>query len=223
MHDGIAVAREMESLIHEIDLQYTALKCRAICTDDAGQYGRARRILALRYPHYHFVHCFAHQVNLIVKDVLKKGYGKTVQEAAAIVSKMNQSPSKWLIRANGEMKKMYGKTTALLSLIEVRWNSAQQLLASLLRVKSALISFHTRYCDDEKFLTEFEPLGDTQFWKRVARAENSMVPLTKASFIMQKNETSLAHVFVMYGLMYRSFKADDMYGDTFIHLLEKRF
>jgi hypothetical protein len=50
-HNGIIVAAKMESLLIRICKQYPHLKFRAVCTDDAGQYTRARRILSLRLPH----------------------------------------------------------------------------------------------------------------------------------------------------------------------------
>ena len=97
VHHGIAVAREIKSIMNNVTNAYKNIKFQAICTDDAGQYTRARRILSKRYPHWSFTHCFAHQINLIVKDVLKAGYGDIVQQAAVIVAKINKSSSKWLI------------------------------------------------------------------------------------------------------------------------------
>lgn len=91
VHDGLAVAREIECIIDCVENMFSNLKFRAICTNDAGQYGRARKILAKRFPHWVFVHCFAHQVNLIVKDVLKQSYGAVVEQGASIVSKINKS------------------------------------------------------------------------------------------------------------------------------------
>ena len=41
-----------------------------LCTDDVGNQAHGRRIVALRNPYMIFIHCFAHQVNLIVNGML---------------------------------------------------------------------------------------------------------------------------------------------------------
>ncbi|GMF59588.1 unnamed protein product [Phytophthora fragariaefolia] len=47
-HDGIAIAEQMEKVMEKIEADGWVIG--AIVTDDAGQCGRARRILALRHP-----------------------------------------------------------------------------------------------------------------------------------------------------------------------------
>lgn len=59
-HDAISNAREMEHLL--IRLGQDHLMPSSVCTDDAGQCGRMRRILALRWPSIVWIHCFAHQI-----------------------------------------------------------------------------------------------------------------------------------------------------------------
>lgn len=57
-HHGIEAAAEIEQLL--LELEEKALHISSVCTDDAGQCGRARRILSLRHPRLHFEPC--HQV-----------------------------------------------------------------------------------------------------------------------------------------------------------------
>ena len=123
------------------------------------------------------------------------------------------------------MKKVYGKKMALLPLMEVQWNSAQVMMGSLLQVKSAIRTFHNRYNspDPDTFPAEFEPLGDNNFWKKMAIVEKVMLPLTKASFCMQKNNINFSDVLIVYGRMYRCFWLDKTHGNHFVDLIEKRF
>ena len=62
-HHGIAVAQELEEAIGLVEAS-TGLLVGSVCTDDAGQCGRARRILALRFRAIVFTKCFAHQVSI---------------------------------------------------------------------------------------------------------------------------------------------------------------
>jgi hypothetical protein len=71
-HHGIAVAQAWEQLVKEqLDEEGRfRFPLRYFVSDDAGQCGRARRILALRYPFILWLRCFAHQINLMVKALL---------------------------------------------------------------------------------------------------------------------------------------------------------
>lgn len=225
VHHGIMVAQEMEEIMNRVQNAHPDLRFRAICTDDAGQYGRARRILALRHPHWHFGKCFAHQVNLIVKMVLKIGYADVIAITAEIVNKFNKSSSKWLVRLNEASKLIYGKCPALQTLLEVRWNSAQSCLASVLRIKSAFRCVHLEYATDDssQFPTVFNNLGDSEFWKNVEDAEHVIRPLAEASFILQRNQTKLSDGLLVWGKIYRTLRTARQHGSKFAECMEKRF
>lgn len=120
-HHGIAVARSLEKTIVKI-LFKLKLPLACVCTDDAGQYGRARRILQLRWPSIIFIPCFAHQANLIVGKLLRSSFSDIIRKAATLVKFFNRSSSCWLLRLQKEMKSLYGSTWALLYMGKTRWN-----------------------------------------------------------------------------------------------------
>ncbi len=80
----------------------------AVVTDKAGNCARARRILALRWPKIVFLLCYAHQINLLVKDIITTSWQITVSRAHAIVLTLNKSTAKWLPRLRDVMKATYG-------------------------------------------------------------------------------------------------------------------
>ena len=93
-HHGIAVASSWEGLIMST---YDKYKFHYFCSDDAGQCGRARRILALRYPFVMFNKCWAHQINLMVKALLTRSeFKETCRQAMETAKVINKSSSKWL-------------------------------------------------------------------------------------------------------------------------------
>jgi hypothetical protein len=90
-HDGLAIVEQMEVVIEE--LLASDINVGAVVTDNAGQCGRARRILALRYPKVSFEHCFAHDIKNLVKAVLKTFFKQVSADAAGIASYLNTSTS----------------------------------------------------------------------------------------------------------------------------------
>lgn len=59
-HNELAVASAISGVLNR--LESDGLAIGAVCTDNAGQCGRARRILALRYPSLVLFRCMAHQM-----------------------------------------------------------------------------------------------------------------------------------------------------------------
>ncbi len=110
-HDGLAIAEHLESILLLMITQ--GWDVGAIVTDNAGNYARARRILALRWPKIVFLFCYAHQINLLVKDVIATSWKIMVSQAHAIVSTLNKSTAKWLPRLRDVMKATYGNTVTL--------------------------------------------------------------------------------------------------------------
>ena len=93
-HHGIAVARVWETLLFEAYTGKT-YSFHYHCSDDAGQCGQGRRILALRYPWLLWLKCWAHQINLMVKALLGYDTFKTICEQAMHASvTINASSSK---------------------------------------------------------------------------------------------------------------------------------
>lgn len=124
-HDGLAVARFIEGLIRkhgdEHDIKHA-------CTDDAGQCGRARRILARRFPHTIFMRCYAHQLNLMVCALLNCDiFRRASKEAVAAAKGITTSSSKWLPKLAETAAECYGSKVASKVLVpaETRWNSMQ--------------------------------------------------------------------------------------------------
>lgn len=64
---------------------------RALVTDIAGQCGRARHILAKRWPRVTFLFCIARDINNLVKEVLRSSFSTAAHEATALVKCLNAS------------------------------------------------------------------------------------------------------------------------------------
>ena len=117
-HDGVTNAEEIECAIERAEADF-GFRIGCVTTDDAGQCARAKRILALHFPNMYFGRCYAHQVNLIVKDVLKASFLRTVQRAKDLVSAYQKCWSNWLVQLNMASKSLYGSSLALMRIVDV--------------------------------------------------------------------------------------------------------
>jgi hypothetical protein len=118
----------------------------------------------------------------LVKDIIATSWQITVSQAHAIVSTLNKSTAKWLLRLCDVMKATYGYTLALFQMADTRWNSVQGMLASLLRVRSACKMFVLRWSSHTDFPNDLYALGSDTFWKKCEDADALIKSLTVASF-----------------------------------------
>jgi hypothetical protein len=188
-HHGIATAKLIETAFTKV-VNDLGMPVSCVVTDDVGQCQRAKRILSVRFPHMYFGKCYAHQVNLIVKDVFKLIHVQLVSCVKSLTKAYNESASKWLVILVDRCKKLYGRSTSLLRIIDVRWNSVQSAFASVLRIRTALKLIHAEYGNMHDFPEDIEV--DNAFFEQLVEAELLLRPLTKASFVMQRDCNTLA-------------------------------
>jgi hAT family C-terminal dimerisation region len=220
-HDGINIAKLLEGVIKDAIIQ--GWNIGSVITDDAGQCGKARRILTLRWPKVAFLRCFAHDINNLVKLVLRTSFRDVASQAAVAVNVLVASSSKWLPRAMDCIEWRYKKRLALLQLCDTRWNSTQACFASLLRVKGGLKKFHDIYSDAAGFPNACKVFNERSFWLALAEAEKVIQPLSNASYLLQRDENTVADVVKCYKDIYLGFKGNWEYGRSLVKCIESRW
>jgi len=201
-HDGLSNARSIERMINNAEAMGFPLG--SICTDDAAQCARARRILELRHGTFVFTRCQAHQFNLYLKDILKcEAWATAMTKACAAAAALIASSNKWLARLQKIMTSMYGRALAIIAIADTRWNSIQMCLASQLRVRGACKRLADDHKNDPQFPSACAYYVEPDFWADVEAAEKASRPLVEASFMMQKDGTTLADVLNALGHVYR--------------------
>ncbi|GMG15955.1 unnamed protein product [Phytophthora fragariaefolia] len=220
-HHGIAIAMQLEQVLKQA--QQEQWRVGAIITDNAGQCRRARQILAVRWPHIVFLSCFAHDVNNLVKSVLRSSFKDIAAQTATAVKIVNASSSKWLPRARKMMKNCYGRSLGLRTLCETRWDSMQGCFASLLRVQSALQMFYRRYKTYDDFPLELHVFGNILFWNNLKRAESVIAPLAYASYRLQRDENTVGDVVFSYRSIYKGFQQQLNDFDKLVDCVEARW
>jgi hypothetical protein len=188
----------------------------ACVIDNAGQCGRARRILALRHPDIIFLHCFAHDVNNLVKEVLRYQFSVIAKQASSAVNYLNAASATWLVHAKAIMMRRYGETRGLDRLCEMRWKSIHDCSTSLSRVRGALESLAFDF-------QEHKVLGRPVFWKSLKEAEEIIAPLAEASYRLQQSDNTLADVVLSLRDIYCAFASNETYGHGLVRADERRW
>jgi hypothetical protein len=141
----------------------------------------------------------------LVKDIIATSWQITVSWVHTIVSTLNKSIAKWLPRLRDVMKVTYMYTWALVQMANMRWNSVQRMLASLLRVISACKMFVLHWSSHIDFPDDLYALDSDTFWKECEDAEALIKPLTVASFRLQHDQNTMANVVMNYGAIFLAF------------------
>lgn len=210
-HHGIATALEKASLFDGVE-QDGHFPIGCVYSDDAGQCGRARRILALRYPHLVFLRCLAHEVKWLMKHVLKDStFCSTAEAAVTAATLLVRSSAKLLPQARASMHRIYGVSLAIFTVCETRWSSLQMCMASLLRVRGALRCLVAELGPEAP--DALLPFKSDNFWNELAAAETIIRPVPDASFVLERDDTTLADDFGMYGYLYQHLASVDPHSD----------
>ncbi|POM81632.1 Hypothetical protein PHPALM_369 [Phytophthora palmivora] len=197
--------------------------CWSHCPDNAGQCGRARRILALRWSQIIFVFCFAHDVNNLMMAVLQSPFSDVAAQAATTVKTLNASSSKWLPRARKLMQRVNRKHIGLRTLCQTRWNSMQGCFASLLRVQSALQLLFHQHRNDSDFPENLRVFGENVFWVELKEAEAIIAPLSYASYRLQRDQNTVGDVVLSLRDIYKGFKQHIVRHDELVERVEYRW
>lgn len=187
-HHALAVAAMWEEIMTTHAKTYLP-RLRYFLSDDAGQCGRARRILALRHPHILWIKCWAHQVNLMVGHLMSRSSFVAASDAAVkAATDVRKSSSKWYARLRNISERRYGKSAAntIFTLAETRWNSLQAVFASQLRIRGACELLYHEHNDDPKWPSSLDVWRERTFWFKLEEAELLIRPFCDASFLMQR-------------------------------------
>ena len=167
-------------------------------SDDAGACGKARRILALRYPYIVFQKCFAHQINLACRDFLQTYGHEALLTIRKLMFKVQKSKTLQNIYLQ-HCQKCYGKHKGfkLKQISEIRWNSAHSALSSVLRVRSALLDL----AGEEPAFSAI----DASLIRRCSRLEKLLRPITEISIQMQRGDQTIGFAMESLLILYRTF------------------
>eukprot|EP00918_Siedleckia_nematoides_P022658 GHVU01048796.1.p1 GENE.GHVU01048796.1~~GHVU01048796.1.p1 ORF type:complete len:815 (+),score=112.47 GHVU01048796.1:107-2551(+) len=220
-YHGIAVATVLEGACERIE-EFCGKPPEAICTDEAGQYRRAKDILAYRRPHMYLGKCYAHWGCGVFKKIFFKAHLKAEVTLVTAIVDCFRSSDPWANRLHDKMTDFYGKPLALYRAVAERWTTLQYSLASVLRVWGAVVSVahdHHHLPDAPECLKEL--VHDApQLQRRLQQAETLARPITQAVLWMERGDVTLADVLYMMASMRETLHAA---GEVYSEVVELRW
>ncbi|POM81725.1 Hypothetical protein PHPALM_263 [Phytophthora palmivora] len=190
--------------LEQVVLQAQTEKWRvgATITDNVGQCGRARRILALRWSQIVFVFCFAHDVNNLRCSSASSNRCQNIERIhVKLAAEGTEIDAAFLWKARRTVHTMSNK-------MELH----ARLFAPLLRVQSAvqlLFRQHRNDCDFPENLRVF--------------AEAIIAPLSYASYRLQRDQNTVGDVVLSLRDIYKSIKQHLVRHDELLKSVEYRW
>lgn len=185
---------------------------------------RSRHLLALCWPRTAFISCFANDINVLIKSLIKStAFYEVVTRAEAVVVAFNSRPS-LKKELHKQMHDVYGKALPLFQLNESQWASMQASLASILRVRTVLQVLAVMHRGDERgYPDEVRALVEDKAWDELASAEQVVASLAKAAYLLHRQHpATVADVVAVLREIYRAFaRHASLFGTTLVESAEK--
>jgi hypothetical protein len=153
------------------------------CADEGPDTKKGKRLMTENFAWMIILVCWAHQINLVVEDLLKvkDELIEVIKTAIQIITWFNghSLPLAWL---QEEQQLMYKTSWIIFLPVITRWLAHYHVCSRLLNIEKALRSCWYRKADDiilkvgdagkqARACTVLEPIGDSEFWKKLHRCE----------------------------------------------------
>jgi hypothetical protein len=151
------------------------------CADEGPDTKKGKRLMAESFAWMIIVVCWAHQINLIVGDLLKvkDELIDVIKTTIEIITWFNghSAPLAWL---QDEQRLTYKTSWIIFLPVVTRWLAHYHMCSRLLKIEKALHACWFRKADDiilkagdaekqARARTVLEPIGDPAFWKKLHR------------------------------------------------------
>ncbi len=144
--------------------------------------------------HVFFVSCDNHELQLLLKDVMKFSFfADVLQKAQLIVINFRESNKKLIILWKYQ-KKTYNQRRFLILNVLIRWDTSVDLINSVLRSKETLLNYFQQKhssIDHEKTHTLSSFVDDYSFWKQLVVARKILDFIHRAQYMFETESHKL--------------------------------
>jgi hypothetical protein len=192
------ISSDMDEIMSTLDID----KLSAVITDNASVMKSAWRILAIKYPSVIFMGCLAHSLNLLINDIIKLNWAKTIISKAKVIVKyfkFHHIPAAILKR---HQKATYKNTWITLKLpVKTRWGSNAACLASLKANHLALglatheISTNSNIIINEEIKNN---IFNENFWKEITGLLAVLEKIAIGITIFESDTSKLSYFYEWY-------------------------
>eukprot|EP00918_Siedleckia_nematoides_P101535 GHVU01221792.1.p1 GENE.GHVU01221792.1~~GHVU01221792.1.p1 ORF type:complete len:874 (+),score=92.83 GHVU01221792.1:158-2779(+) len=215
---GIAVARQVEEIMNHVQ-ELVGHEPTGLCSDEAGQLSRGKRILSKRFPHRYFAKCYAHQFHRMAQDLYNKSGMSVVMAACHAMVLMLRDNIVWSNKLRNKQMEVYGRHAAMFKVSHNRWGTIQACTASCLRSRTA-IEFVLLDASSKCNVTPAKTRPPPSLLRVFDMGPAFWAKVETAGLLMQREENTLADVLYMYGRIVSGLAGR---GRPYVEPVEARF
>ncbi|EKM48620.1 uncharacterized protein PHACADRAFT_108590, partial [Phanerochaete carnosa HHB-10118-sp] len=194
----------------------------AFVTDNSGKSLSARNTIAVEFPGILCFPCYAHQINLIVRDYLNKCGAQFLAQARMadqLITWFRSHPRILGLLQEVQLRTRH-RTLTIIRAVITRWIAHYLAYRHLLEVRNGFqILLKEDENRSESLLITGKPEARAKaeqmiklietgyFWHSLARAKSHLGPLAQAANILQASSTRLDHVPLVFGMLYHHFNS----------------
>lgn len=189
-HNAENIAKGIENVMIEVGID----KFVAVITDNANNMKAAWRILKEKYPNKIFLGCWAHGINLWVKDIIKHDWANEILNMTKKLSLYFRNHQIPLAALRRVQKDKYGKEIGLSLPVETRWLSTYQCLDNIFKSKMAMMALL-----GEDIVLEHEikvKILDDIFWANLKDLRDFLLPFIVFIQQLEQDDPYLSTAFI---------------------------
>ncbi|KIM73621.1 hypothetical protein PILCRDRAFT_80982, partial [Piloderma croceum F 1598] len=201
------------------------------CADEGPDTKKGKRLMAEEFLWMIILVCWAHQINLVVGDLLgvKHELIEVIKTALEIITWFNghSAPLAWL---QHEQEITYNTSWIIFLPIVTRWLAHYHTCSRLLKIEKALRTCWFRKADEivlkagnaekqARARAVLDPIGDPEFWKKLRRMKELLEPLAIANNVTQARYTRLDHVGLTLANLYRIYSSSTIEAPIHVFIL----
>ncbi|CAG8794482.1 12809_t:CDS:1, partial [Gigaspora rosea] len=221
-HTAQNIAEGIDKVIQELGVD----KFVAVITDNAPNMKAAWHILKNKYPTKVFLECWAHGINLWIKDILKLDWPKNVLETSKEIINYFRNHNIPLAALRRLQIEKYGHIISLVQTVDTRWGSAFYCMDHLLQTKNAIRSLLIEESIGISPNIKIH-LMNNLFWQNLKHLRNFLEPFVKFIHELEGDVPLLSAAFLKLRQLETTIRNNDYVPTTVItesiRLVEQRW
>ena len=185
--------------------------------DGEQAYQNAGKRLQQKYAWSIHLTCYAHTLNLILKDISStESFKETFSNAHKVCALCNVRECR--VELNEQQEIFYGKTFPIRPGVETRFGFMVREAEDLLRSKDAILALTNNRALRQKFSGKktstsdqrdaFAAIDQDQFWITLETIEEYLLPIAEIIHFLEQDKSLLGQIFFIHRFLHHKFRLD---------------
>jgi len=212
LDDGQAHASFSVAGVTGVDQVHTSTAI-GVVSDSASPNVAAKKALVTKYPALIASLCYAHQINLMMGNILTHPMMRAVAAQCCILMAFFTRSTKYMGRLQLLMEKIMCRRLGFIKKGETRWYSHHGMVRRILQLMPALVEFSNTFVMDEELRQADKGarvvalLHNSRFWERASIMRTLLRPLVVELGVIERRASNFADVASSFGRLFAFFSS----------------